>query len=126
MDYDSDSDSNVSVRSESSDSDFELLYENNFSKYNLLKEERTSSVCDFNQDHLKYGEFHTSYNPLRKHEKKFRTYFRMNIDTFDYILSKIKDDITKKCNANSFPSEDRLMVTIKYIFSKHYFFSFNY
>lgn len=42
------------------------------------------------------GEFYTLLPQLMEDEKKFFEYFHMSIDTFEMILSEIKDDIQKE------------------------------
>ena len=42
------------------------------------------------------GEFHTLFPRLIDDESKFHGYFRMNIGTFEKILSKIENDLKKE------------------------------
>ena len=48
------------------------------------------------KDRESEGEFHTLYPHLIDDETKFFNYFRMNIGTFEKILSKIEDDLKKE------------------------------
>ena len=61
-----------------------------------------------------FGEFHNHLDDLLKDEEKFWRYFRMNSDTFKYILELTHTSI-KKQNINfrrSISPEERLIVTL--------------
>lgn len=60
---------------------------------------------------------------LRKYDDKFKQYTRMKVETFDYILSKIEDDLTKDwCNLHNRPilPEEQLIVTSRQDFALSY------
>lgn len=48
------------------------------------------------QDRKSVGEYHTLYPRLIDDDSKFHSYFRMNIGTFEKILSIIENDLKKK------------------------------
>nr|CAH7727427.1 unnamed protein product [Callosobruchus chinensis] len=71
-------------------------------------------------DRLLKGKFYTLFHTLRNYPDKFFNYFRMSKESFDELLSYIKDDISYQ-NTNmrlSIPPEKRL----KY-FSPQIFFN---
>jgi hypothetical protein len=54
---------------------------------------------------------------LREYPDKFREYYRMNMNTFYYILDSVKDDLLgysnfRKCNE----AEEKLTVALRYVF----------
>lgn len=49
-----------------------------------------------NKCRTKFGEFHHVYKNLRQHPDRFFKFLRMSIETFDFLVSKIKDRISKK------------------------------
>ena len=81
-----------------SDSEEELLLSSSAVKWYIgsLRSKRKYSTHPINTNRYEFGEFHHLYNDLRKYPQKFFEYMRMNIETFDYILSKISDKIKKK------------------------------
>ena len=72
-----------------------LLMENNLLKLRLLR--KLKKMHDYRKqthriyrNRLVYGEFHHLYLELRADEITFREYTRMTINTFDYIVEKIR------------------------------------
>jgi len=60
------------------------------------------------------GEFLTTCVPMRNYPVKFREYHRMSIETFDYILGGIRNDITGQSNFRVCVSpEEKLTITIR-------------
>lgn len=49
-----------------------------------------------NQCRGTYGEFHHVYKDLRQHPDRFFKFLRMSVETFDFLVSKIMNRITKK------------------------------
>ncbi|KAG8254430.1 hypothetical protein J6590_008882 [Homalodisca vitripennis] len=66
---------------------------------NLLLNSNTRQfwVHEFNEDHTQ-SEFYVTCLPLRDHADKFKKYYRMTVETYDYILSHIKGDLQKWSN----------------------------
>ncbi|CAH1955131.1 unnamed protein product [Acanthoscelides obtectus] len=74
-----------------------LLAENSSLKiwYFLKNRKRSCSVHEINKSRHVHGEFHHLYEELRQHPEKFKSYFRMSIVTFDYIVKKIQHKLVK-------------------------------
>ncbi|XP_069687252.1 uncharacterized protein [Periplaneta americana] len=64
-----------------------------------------------------YGEFHHLYRRLRQYPELFRNYTRMTIETFDYIVSVLKNGFTLRTTNFQRPIslEERLIVTLRYL-----------
>lgn len=63
----------------------------------------------------KYGEFFL-YSDLQNSEEHHFSYFRMQKDTFGYILEKIQDHVVKYSNfRETVPPEERLTITLRYV-----------
>ncbi|KAJ8939901.1 hypothetical protein NQ318_023242 [Aromia moschata] len=63
-----------------------------------------------------FGEFHHLWDDLKKDEKKFFDYYRMNQNTFNYILDAIREEIKKMSNfRETISPEERLSVTLRYL-----------
>lgn len=62
-----------------------------------------------------YGEFHHLYRRLRQYPELFRNYTRMTIETFDYIVSVLKNGFTLRTTNFQRPIslEERLIVTLR-------------
>lgn len=62
----------------------------------------------------KDGEYFRTCLPLRDYPDKFFNYFRMSVDTFDYILEAIQDDIKKQSNFREVVSPaEKLSITLR-------------
>ena len=64
------------------------------------------------------GVFRNLFKELRSHDEKFREYTRMSQNTFDELLHRVKDDITKKdtnCR-EAIPATERLLLTLRYAY----------
>jgi hypothetical protein len=54
------------------------------------------------------GEFHHLHEELKRNGEKFCDYYRMNVETFQYILTAIEPSITKWSNFREvIPPEER-------------------
>ncbi|XP_069624017.1 uncharacterized protein [Ranitomeya imitator] len=75
-----------------------------------------------------YGAFHTLYVQLRDHPFKFQRYLRMSIETFDVLLSHVKDEIHhhRSTFRESISAEQRLVVTVRYLATGETFASLHY
>lgn len=95
-----------------SDDDFMcwLLLENNVLKRRRIKR---TWVHKFNVDRSA-GEFFKTWQTIRNYPDKFKEYYRMTMETFDYILEGIKDDISGQSNFRQCISpEEKLSITIR-------------
>lgn len=54
---------------------------------------RTIWIDPFLSARKSNGKFYCDYERLRKNPKKFRTYFRMSIDTFDQLLERLHNSL---------------------------------
>nr|CAH7727558.1 unnamed protein product [Callosobruchus chinensis] len=71
-------------------------------------------VNDILAKRKEYGEFHHLYDDLKKDEKSFFDYYRMNQDTCNYSLGAIKEIIEKISNfRETILPEERLTVTLR-------------
>ncbi|XP_049763762.1 uncharacterized protein LOC126263687 [Schistocerca nitens] len=84
----------------------------------VLKYRRTRRlwIHPINSDrHL--GEFFSLHEELKNYPEKFYSYYRMNHNTFQYVLQNIQDKISKQ-NTNfrrSITAEEKLCITIRYL-----------
>lgn len=98
----------------------QLLIENTYLKYKLLKmskkKSKRSSPNVIYKDRFIFGEFHQLYPQLRADKVMFRAYTRMNTDTFDYIAQQITPICQKEYTNFQDPIsvEERLLITIRY------------
>jgi len=80
-----------------------------------LKRER-SGFHEINQLRGQYGEYHHVYPQLKADGERVCEYFRMDIETFTYILGKIEHRLIKNwCNLqqqNILP-EERFVITLR-------------
>jgi len=68
-----------------------LLLENSFLRNHLRRNKRKRiGVHEMNKKRNKFGEFHHIYNDLRIDNDRFFNFLHMSVETFDFILSKIK------------------------------------
>lgn len=69
-----------------------------------------------NRKRKQRGEFACSYEECRKNPDKFFEYTRVTVDTFDYILSHIKDDDYIKVHpsrSRAVRPEEKLFLTLR-------------
>jgi hypothetical protein len=90
----------------SSSSDDEELLDSCASEWFLLLQEsslREYQVHPANVGRNNFGEYHHLYKKLRNYPSRFFEYLRMEIETFDYILSVTSEKMQKKrknCHGN--------------------------
>lgn len=78
----------------------------------LVKKKRIW-VEEFNEDRTN-GEFFKTCLPLNKFPIKFREYYRLKIETFNYILDNVKENLTSTSNFRECISpEEKLTVTLR-------------
>jgi hypothetical protein len=91
-----------------------FLAENMLLKILLLNEKEW--VNPIFAEREKCGEFHTLFPKLLEQPQKFYEYFRMNRDTFEYILNNIRPYIEKQSSFRKCISpEERLAVTLRQV-----------
>jgi hypothetical protein len=62
------------------------------------------------------GEYFKLCKKLREFPDKFREYYRMNMNTFDYILDSVKDDLQGYSNFRKcIEAEEKLTVACRYV-----------
>ncbi|VVC99118.1 unnamed protein product, partial [Leptidea sinapis] len=73
-------------------------------------------VHEINKNREQCGEFYNLYEKMRLYPTKFFEYTRMPISTFDYILSKISDKITKEDTnfRKSISPKEKLFITLRF------------
>nr|CAH7735675.1 unnamed protein product [Callosobruchus chinensis] len=82
----------------------------------LLSSEKSVWVNSIFQEREEHGKFHTLFPKLLEQQNKFFEYFRMQTDTFRYILSGIRPYIEKHSNFRKCISpEERLSVTLRFL-----------
>jgi hypothetical protein len=59
------------------------------------------------------GEFKSLYHEYRKHADKFFGYTKVTIDTFDYILFHIQEDVEMYSNIKSAIPAEKLFLTLR-------------
>jgi len=80
-----------------------------------LKRER-SRVHDINQLRGQYGDYHHLFPQLKADGERFFHYFRMDTETFTYILGKIEHRLIKNwCNPHQqkILPEERFVITLR-------------
>lgn len=84
-------------------------------KYYLNKKKKRQAVHKMNQCRGTYGEFHHVYKDLRQHPDRFFKFLRMSVETFDFLVSKIMNRITKKTTNFKKPisATERTYVTLR-------------
>ena len=62
-----------------------------------------------------FGEYHHLFQELKCYPVRFKEYTRMNINTFDILLSILKDDLSKQETNWRKPiyAEERLVITVR-------------
>lgn len=67
-----------------------------------------------NQKRRELGEFHTHYYEYRNYPDIFFEYTRTSVETFDYILSHIHEDLKAKVNFKKIVSPpEQLFLTLR-------------
>ena len=68
------------------------------------------------RDRSLHGMYFTLFPELRNNPGKFYNYFRMSIENFDYLVSKLKPKIKKRNTLmrSSVSAEERLVITLRY------------
>ena len=64
-------------------------------KFNTIQNRRCW-IHEINLSRPRHGEFERLYKELRRYNDKFHSYLRMNQDTFDILLEKLKSKLEKK------------------------------
>uniref|UniRef100_A0A0A9XA24 Putative E3 ubiquitin-protein ligase HUL4 n=1 Tax=Lygus hesperus TaxID=30085 RepID=A0A0A9XA24_LYGHE len=83
-----------------SDDEFEMSTATKWFLMSGLFSNRRFKVHPLNQMREQLGECHHLFPQLRKDEGRFRKYMRMTMETFDYILSKVKPQLHSKRYSN--------------------------
>lgn len=97
----------------SSSSDDEILSANFYLK--LLQKKRVG-VHKINRGRRNFGEYHHLFPQLKLNRERFFQYMRMELHTFNYILQKIQNRISKSwCNLHQQPifEEERLVICLR-------------
>uniref|UniRef100_A0A8C5MRY0 DDE Tnp4 domain-containing protein n=4 Tax=Leptobrachium leishanense TaxID=445787 RepID=A0A8C5MRY0_9ANUR len=88
--------------------------------YLKKKRQRRTWVHPINTARHTHGHFVTLYRPLRERDPvKFFNYLRMSIHTFDELLMKVREPLTKR-DTNmraAIPPEEMLVLTLRYLAS---------
>lgn len=77
---------------------------------------RKYHVHPLNQKRRSTGEYHNLFPSIKRYPDKFKEYTRMNVDTFEDLLSKLEKPLTKNwTNFITEPilAEERLVVTLR-------------
>lgn len=95
-----------------------ILAESSLLKYiavrKITKQKRTW-VHNINSERPVFGKFHHLFAKLTAHPDKFREYFRMTLDTFNYIEKKIMPVVEKMLTNWRKPIsvKERLAITLR-------------
>uniref|UniRef100_A0A8C5PAK4 DDE Tnp4 domain-containing protein n=1 Tax=Leptobrachium leishanense TaxID=445787 RepID=A0A8C5PAK4_9ANUR len=88
--------------------------------YLKRKRKRRTWVHQINTARPTHGHFVTLYRPLRARDPvKFLNYMRMSIPSFDELLSRVREPLTKR-DTNmraAIPPEEMLVITLRYLAS---------
>lgn len=76
---------------------------------------RSCSVHEFNKRREELGEFNNLYRQARLYDDKFFEYLRMTKESFDLLLHKLEDKLTKVTTNFKEPisAEQRLVITLR-------------
>lgn len=72
-------------------------------------------IHPLNKQRKIFGEFHTLYHSLRRHEDRFFSYCRLNLAQFDYLLEILLPYLTKASIREPVSPTERLFVTLRYL-----------
>ena len=75
---------------------------------------KKKQVHEINKGRRYHSQYHYLFPLLKQHSDKFEIYMRMKVSTFDYILSKLEEPLTKNwCNLHTEPilPEEKLVIT---------------
>lgn len=63
------------------------------------------------------GAFYTIFEKVRQHEEKFFNYFRMSVSTFDYLVARLRSNISRRDTLmrDCIPPTEMLAVTLRYV-----------
>lgn len=80
-----------------------------------LKRNKRFQVHPITAERKYYGEFQHLHNSLLEFPEKFKEYYRMSRETFEYILKEISSTITKKTRNKKIPIDaaERLSLTLR-------------
>ncbi|XP_062556435.1 uncharacterized protein LOC134221259 [Armigeres subalbatus] len=84
----------------------------------LMGTGREFAIHPINRNRKRDGEFYRLYDDLREYPEKFRSFTRMDMDTFDVILSLIERKLMKNwtnCNREPILPCERLIITIRFL-----------
>ncbi|KAJ8911897.1 hypothetical protein NQ315_012311 [Exocentrus adspersus] len=96
--------------------DLYLLENTYLVRRRMQRKRRSCWVNSILSERQRLGEFHHLHTQFLKSREKFADYYRMNIETFQYILNSIEPSITKWSNfRESIPPDERLAVTLRYL-----------
>lgn len=77
---------------------------------------KREGVHEINRDRPVFGEYHHLFPQLKGDKSRFRSYIRMQIETFNYILENIEESLTKNWgNWHQRPilPEERLVICLR-------------
>jgi len=79
------------------------------------KQKKKLWVHPLNQKRITHNVIFSLLCELRADESKFKNYTRVNIDTFDFILQQIQEEIRKQDThfRKSISPEERLLLTLR-------------
>ena len=77
--------------------------------------DRKHWVHPINKNRENYGEFQHLFKALKQDEARFKSYFRMSISTFEYVLELVRDNIAKQNTAfrDAIGADERLALTLR-------------
>ena len=77
--------------------------------------DRKHWIHPINKDREHFGEFQHLFTAFKQDEDRFKSYFRMTLSTFEYILNLVKDEISKQNTGfrNAIGAEERLALTLR-------------
>lgn len=92
-----------------------LLLENASLKFNVCGSKKSCAVHEFNMKRVQHGEFNNLYRQARFYDDKFFEYLRMNKETFDFLLGKVRERLSKTTTNFKEPisAEERLVITLR-------------
>lgn len=91
----------------------------------IFNKTKKFKVHPINKERSVFGEYHHLFPQLKSDPERFKKYVRMDLPTFNYLLSKTTDSLTKKwCNLHSqrILPEEKLVLTLRYELNLIFFF----